>query len=200
VTEISASRLIALATALLSLAFVSGGCSDEPLPLNAGDPAPTAVVAGGTEQAEGTAPAAAVNVDTGRWASEAPIPTLTDYLQARQESMRVHAATADLVTTSTFQWLQQQRQVIAVAEEQGWTVPPAATMRVERAVVGGVDAVIGLCLWGPSVDFVDQSTGEPVRRSTPQWHPFDVKMVLAGNRWLVAGAARGAFRCEEEQP
>jgi len=197
VTKISASRLIALATALLSLTLVSGGCSDEPLPVNAGDPPPTVAVADGTEQA---APTAAVNVDTGRWASEAPIPTLTDYLQARQASMRAHAATADLVTTSTFQWLQQQRQVIAVAEEQGWTVPPAATMRVERAVVGGVDAVIGLCLWGPSVDFVDQSTGEPVRRMTPQWHPFDVKMVLAGDRWLVAGAARGAFRCEEEQP
>ena len=196
-SETPASRRIGLATALLSGALVSGGCSDEPPAVNADDPEPTATLKRPAEQA---APPTIVDIDAGRWAGEAPMPTLVDYLQARQASMRAHAATADLVTTSTFQWLQQQRQVIAVAEERGWTVPPAATMTVERAVVGGVDAVIRLCLWGPSVDFVDQSTGEPVRRATPQWHPFDVKMVLAGDRWLVAGAAQGAFRCEEEQP
>ena len=167
--------------------------------MDAGDPGPSATVARTTGPAEPATPATTVDVDAGRWADEAPMPTLMSYLQARQASMRDHAATVDLVTTSTFQWLQQQRQVIAVAQERGWTVPPAATMTVERVVVRGLDAIIRLCLWGPSVDFVDESTGEPVRSMTPRWHPFDVKMVLAGDRWLVAGAAQGAFRCEEEQ-
>jgi len=176
------------------MVLVLFGCSDEPVEANAAGEEPVTASQGAPPQVP------LVHVDAGRWADEAPMSSLIDYLQARHASMRDHAPTAELVSTSTFQWLQQQRQVIAVADQRGWTVPAAATVAVQRADVGGVDAVISLCLWGPSVDFVDESTGEPVRSTPAQWHPFDVKMVLASDRWLVAGAAQGGFRCEGEQP
>jgi hypothetical protein len=140
-----------------------------------------------------------VNVETGRWGHDAMIPTLVEYLEARQSSMRERRIVPDLVETATFQWIQQQRLVIADAEDRGWTVPAAARMRVVGVEPGNADAVVRVCMWGPSVDFIDAKSGEPVRSQQRQWYPFDVKMVLAGDRWYVSAAAEGAFACEVDE-
>lgn len=140
-----------------------------------------------------------VRVDTGRWADDAMMPTLVAYLQARQASMRERRIVPDMVATATFQWIQQQRLVISDAEDRGWTVPAEARMRIVGVEPGNSDAVVRVCMWGPSVDFVDAKTGEPVRSHSRQWYPFDVKMVLAGSHWYVSAAAEGAFACEVDE-
>jgi len=140
-----------------------------------------------------------VRVDTGRWADDAMVPTLVEYLEARQASMRERRIVPDMVATATFQWIQQQRLVISDAEDRGWTVPAEAWMRIVGVEPGNSDAVVRVCMWGPSVDFVDVETGEPVRSHLRQWYPFDVKMVLAGSHWYVSAAAEGAFACEVDE-
>jgi hypothetical protein len=140
-----------------------------------------------------------VRVDTGRWADDAMVPTLVEYLEARQASMRERRIVPDMVATATFQWVQQQRLVISDAEDRGWTVPAEARMRIVGVEPGNSDAVVRVCMWGPSVDFVDAETGEPVRSHLRQWYPFDVKMVLAGSHWYVSAAAEGAFACEVDE-
>jgi len=140
-----------------------------------------------------------VRVDTGRWADDAMMPTLVEYLEARQASMRERRIVPDMVATATFQWIQQQRLVISDAEDRGWTVPAEARMRIVGVEPGNSDAVVRVCMWGPSVDFVDTETGEPVRSHLRQWYPFDVKMVLADSHWYVSAAAEGAFACEVDE-
>jgi|GEM_PF-3211441 hypothetical protein len=140
--------------------------------------------------------ATVVRVDTGRWSDDVMVPTLVDYLEARQASMRERRIVPDLVETATFQWIQRQRAVIADAKQRDWTVPARAKMRIVGIESGGSDAIVQVCMWGPSVDFVDVETGAPVNAPKRQWYPFDVKMVLAGDRWYVAAAAEGAFGCE----
>jgi hypothetical protein len=140
-----------------------------------------------------------VRVDTGRWSNNAMIPTLVEYLEARQTSMRERRIVTDMVETATFQWIQQQRLVISDAEDRGWTVPAEARMRVVGVEPGDSDAVVRLCMWGPSVDFIQAKTGEPVGSQMRQWYPFDVKMVLARDRWYVSAAAEAAFACEVDE-
>jgi hypothetical protein len=137
-----------------------------------------------------------VRVDTGQWGNDAMMPTLVEYLDARQTSMRERRITPAMVETATFQWIQQQRAVIADAEQRGWTVPAQARMRIAGVESDGADAVVRVCMWAPSVDFVDAKTGKPVEPEVRQWYPFDVKMVLADDRWYVAAAAEGDFGCE----
>jgi hypothetical protein len=140
-----------------------------------------------------------VRVDTGRWSNDVMIPTLVDYLEARQTSMRERRIVPDMVETATFQWIQQQRLVIADAEDRGWTVPAEARMRVVGVEPGNSDAVVRVCMWGPSVDFVQVESGEPVESQMRQWYPFDVKMVQARARWYVSAAAEAAFACEVDE-
>lgn len=154
----------------------------------------TAATPGGSDAQETD-----VRVDTGRWADDAMVPTLVEYLEARQASMRERRIVPDMVATATFQWIQQQRLVISDAEDRGWTVPAEARMRIAGVKLGNSDAVVRVCMWGPSVDFVDAETGEPVRSHLRQWYPFDVKMVLAGSHWYVSAAAEGAFACEVDE-
>jgi hypothetical protein len=137
-----------------------------------------------------------VEVDTGRWSDEPMVPTLVKYLEARQASMRERRIVPDMVGTATFQWVQQQRAVIADAEQRGWTVPAQAEMRIVGVRTGVSDTTVQLCMWGPSVDFIDRRSGEPVRPGERQWYPFDVKMVQAEDRWFVSAAAEGEFVCE----
>jgi hypothetical protein len=140
-----------------------------------------------------------VRVDTGRWSNDAMIPTLVEYLEARQTSMRERRIVPDMVETATFQWIQQQRLVISDAEDRGWTVPAEARMRVVGVEPGNSDAVVRVCMWGPSVDFIEAETDEPVRSQMRQWYPFDVRMVLARDRWYVSAAAEAAFACEVDE-
>lgn len=149
----------------------------------------------GNSGGEGTV----VRVDTGEWSSDVMVPTLVEYLEARQASMRERRIVPAMVETATFQWVQQQRSVIAKAQKRGWTVPAKARMRVVGLDSGSNDAIVRVCMWGPSVDFVDAETGEPVQPRKRQWYPFDVKMVMAGERWYVAAAAEGEFGCEVDE-
>ena len=176
------------AVAIVLLAVVAAGCSDD------ADSSfvPHGEVGPGNPETVDTV----VDIETGRWRNDAMIPTLVEYLEARQSSMRERRIVPDMVETATFQWIQQQRLVIADAEDRGWTVPAEARMRVVGVEAGNADAVVRVCMWGPSVDFVDAKSGEPVRSQQRQWYPFDVKMVLAGDRWYVSAAAEGAFACE----
>jgi hypothetical protein len=137
-----------------------------------------------------------VRVDTGRWSDDVMVPTLVEYLEARQTSMRERRIVPEMIGTATFDWVQQQRSVIADAKERGWTVPKQARMRVVGIDTAAGDAMVQVCMWGPSVDFIEVKTGEPVNQEMRQWYPFDVKMVLADDRWYVAAAAEGDFRCE----
>lgn len=188
--------IVVAATAAVAVGACGGG--DEPA---AAAPTSTSPEASSLPAAAGDPDAATtVDVRAGAFVDEPMISTLVRYLDERQTSMREHGATAGLVSTSTYQWLQQQRGVIATADQRGWTVPAAATMIVHSVTGGSPDALVGLCLWGPSVDFIDARTLEPVRRTPAQWYPFDVKMVFTGDRWLVAGAAQGEFRCEDRTP
>lgn len=141
-----------------------------------------------------------VEVDAGAFADDAAVATLVDYLHARQASMRAHRITAQMVRTSTYQWLQQQRGEMVDAVHHGWTVPARGLIAVQGVQSDGPSAWIRLCAWGPSVDYIDESTGAPVREQPAQWYPFDVKMVFAGDTWRVAGAARGGFTCTQERP
>ena len=140
-----------------------------------------------------------VHVDTGKWSDAVMVPTLVDYLEARQESMRERRITPAMVETATFQWIQRQRAVIADAKERGWTVPDEARMRIVGVRDRGADAIVRLCMWGPSVDFIEVDTGRPVRPEKRQWYPFDVKMVQAGEHWYVSAAAQGKFSCEVDE-
>ena len=190
-----ASRIVGLPVAAgLAVASCTAQNSSPAAHSEGSAPGPPTTTAHGDPPSTGTV----VNVQAGRFTDEAMMPTLLDYLQARQESMRQHAATADLVATSTYQWLQQQRVAIATAQQRGWTVPQTATVTVQRVESGSVNAVVGVCLWAPSVDFVDERTGHPVRRTPVQWYPFDVKMVRTSDRWLVAEVARGNFGCKKD--
>jgi hypothetical protein len=181
----------ALLTMLLATGGMVAGCSGdddsgfEPTgEVTTSDP--------GTSDSDATV----VRVDTGKWSNDVMVPTLVEYLEARQASMRERRIVPDMVETATFQWIQRQRAVIADAQQRDWTVPAAARMRIVGIESGDSDAVVQVCMWGPSVDFVDAETGEPVRAQKRQWYPFDVKMVMAGDRWYVAAAAEGAFGCE----
>lgn len=137
-----------------------------------------------------------VRVDTGRWGELMMMPTLVEYLRARQASMRERRIVPDMVETATFQWIQRQRAVIADANRRGWTVPARARVRIVGVRPNGADAVVRVCMWGPSVDFVDTETGESVQPEVRQWYPFDVRMVQVGDRWYVSAAAEGQFGCE----
>lgn len=140
-----------------------------------------------------------VRVDTGRWGDEPMMPTLLDYLEARQASMRERRIVPEMVSSATYQWVQQQRAVIADAEDRGWTVPARAEMRIVGVRPGPSDTTVRLCMWGPSVDFIDRRSGEPIRSGERQWHPFDVKMVQVEDRWFVSAAAEGEFPCEVDE-
>jgi len=192
------SPVLGRSNALAACALAISGCSDDTASTKpeVGTVSRTPTQHADNDRAEVTT----VEVDTAGFGDEAMIPTLLDYLQARQQSMREHAATADLVATSTYQWLQQQRVAIATAQQRGWSVPATAKITVESVREGSIDAVVQLCLWGQSVDFVNSETGRPVRGSPAQWYPFDVKMVQTTDRWLVAGVAGGDFRCEQDTP
>lgn len=141
-----------------------------------------------------------VDVDAGEFADDVAVTTLVAYLRARQASMRAHRITAAMVRTSTYQWLQQQRQEMVDAVQHGWTVPARGRMAIQGVRTDGPSTWVRLCAWGPSVDYVHESTGEPVREQPARWYPFNVKMVFAGDNWLVGGAARGGFSCMQERP
>lgn len=180
--------------AVLSCAGVLAGCSDD----DESSFEPQGEVessASGNSDPEGTV----VHVDTGEWSNDVMVPTLVEYLEARQASMRERRIVPDLVETATFQWVQQQRAVIADAKQRGWTVPAEAEMQVVGVESAGLDAVVQVCMWGPSVDFIDAKTGQSVRPEKRQWYPFDVKMVMAGERWYVSAAAQGDFACEVDE-
>ena len=113
--------------------------------------------------------------------------------------MREHRISAQMVRTSTYQWLQQQRHEMVEAVRNGWTVPHRAVMTIRDVQNDGPTSWIQLCTWGPSMDYIDETSGEPVRARPARWYPFDVKMVFTGDRWLVAGAAQGEFPCPEER-
>ena len=179
--------------AVLSLAGVLAGCSDDDE--SSFEPWGEFESSSGSSDPEG----AVVHVDTGEWSNDAMVPTLVDYLEARQASMRERRITPDLVGTATFQWIQQQRAVIADAKRRGWTVPDEARMQIVGVDADGAEAVVQVCMWGPSVDFVEVETGQSVRPEKRQWYPFDVKMVMAGERWYVAAAAQGDFACEVDE-
>ena len=184
----------AICAVVLAVGAVMAGCSGE----DEGTFQPRGSVASqtpGDSESEDTV----VRVDTGRWAEDAMVPTLVEYLEARQASMRERRIVPDLVETATFQWIQQQRLVISDAEHLGWTVPAEARMRIVGVEPGNSDAIVRVCMWGPSVDFVDAETGEPVRSQMRQWYSFAVKMVLARSHWYVSAAAEGAFACEVDE-
>jgi hypothetical protein len=140
-----------------------------------------------------------VRVDTGEWGNDVMVPTLVEYLDARQTSMRERRITPEMVETATFQWIQQQRAVIADAKDRGWTVPAEAKMRVVGVDQDVPDAVVRVCMWGPSVDFIDANTRKSVNPQMRQWYPFDVRMVMVDDRWYVAAAAEGEFGCEVDK-
>jgi hypothetical protein len=184
-------------TALVAL-LVAGGlataCSDD----DDGTLEPTGSV-DSSPYASSNSDDTVVRVDPGEWGNDAMVPTLVDYLDARQTSMRERRITPEMVGTATFQWIQQQRAVIADAKKRGWTVPAEARVRVVGVDEDGPDAMVHVCMWAPSVDFVDAKTGKPVEPGVRQWYPFDVKMVLVDDRWYVAAAAEGEFGCEVDK-
>ena len=192
------SRL--LAAALAGVALLTGACSGSSAgtgsPLPASETTPT--TSGGASEGAPTRHTT-VSVDLGRWRDDAVVTTVVRYLQARQSSMRTHRISPEMVRTSSYQWLQQQRREMVEALEQGWTVPARAVMAVHDVRAAASDAVVRICLWGPSVDYLVEATGEPVRARRSRWYPFDVRLVFAGDRWLVAGAAQGEFGCKQEQ-
>jgi hypothetical protein len=180
-------------TALVAMLLASGlatACSDS----DDGSFEPTGSV--GSSDATANTDDTVVRVDTGKWGNDVMVPTLVEYLDARQTSMRERRITPEMVETATFQWIQQQRAVIADAKERGWTVPAEAKMRVVGVDEDGPDAVVRVCMWAPSVDFIDANTGKSVDPEMRQWYPFDVRMVMVDDRWYVAAAAEGEFGCE----
>jgi len=184
-------------TALVAMLLAGGlatACSDN----DDGSFEPTGSVDSPSD-GNSTADDTVVRVDTGEWGNDVMVPTLVEYLEARQTSLRERRITPEMVETATFQWIQQQRAVIANAKERDWTIPAQARVRVVGVESDVPDAVVHVCMWGPSVDFVDAKTGKPVEPEVRQWYPFDVKMVMVDDRWYVAAAAEGEFGCEVEE-
>ncbi len=140
---------------------------------------------------------ASVALDRGGARAGAQLDVLEDYLVARQTSVRAGEVTRGLVDTATSRWVAEQVGVVRLAERRGWSVSENVQAEVRSVRVVGPDALVGLCLWTPSADFVRRSDGRPARPGPEAWTPFDVTLVQVDGGWLVDGAAPGRSGCED---
>lgn len=200
-------RLRVAVPTLLALGLVSAGCSEDPATSEPLDPAertptsqPTVPESG---QSSSEPPSAALNgldLDLGEWADDERSRSLQRYLAAVGQTVREKVTSPLFFDSTSAQQMNDRRALAARAKDQGATVADTTRAYLADVEDRGDTVVAQVCVWGPSVAFVDERTGKPLESTPRQWTPQSVTMTLVQQQWWVTHEARGRFACDEEAP
>lgn len=200
-----------LATCLLPLALLVVGCSDddagEPFELSGDASRPSAPPAESsgtpTEPLASDGPPTEVtglDLDLRDWAGDERSPSLERYLAAVGQTVRDKVTSPLFFDSTSAQQMNDRRTLAAQAKEQGATVADTTVAYLADLQDRDTTAVAEVCVWGPSVAFVDERTGQAFTPTPPRWTPRSVTMTFVQQQWLVVDEARGRFACDEEAP
>lgn len=125
---------------------------------------------------------------------------LIAFLRARTESVIVGQQSPQLSRLTTRQEHRRQVTSIRFAVRQGYTVPSEPFVAVVSRHRRSFGQVLGVCLWLPSVEFVDAESGQPPSGPVPrQWAPALVTLRQQTVTWKVdklsAPADPGSITC-----
>lgn len=187
-------RAVATATLLgaVVVAVVPAGCSSQDSDPSrtgpSGHPAsnPTLVLPSAP-----TTTAVSVQVDL-QVPSSPAIDAVLDFVHGHAESVRAGRPTARLIDVTSRDELARQRTVIGYAADRGWTVPPRPILRVVSAQRVAADREqVGVCLWLPSTEYVDATTGKPPTGTVPEaWAPAIADVRRVAVTWVIDSMVR----------
>jgi len=199
-------RSDALAPVVLALGLVAAGCSNDQGasdPLDLAEP-PTEPMVSDPDQGptQRTAPTdiTGLDLDLGHWADDERSRTLERYLAAVGQTVRDKATSPLFLDSTSAQQMDDRRALAAQAKDLGATVADTTLAHLSGLEDRGTTTVAQVCLWAPSVAFVDERTGEPLRPTPRRWTPRSVTMTFVQQQWWVVDEARGRFACDEEAP
>ncbi|MGH3499696.1 MAG: hypothetical protein ACRDQA_02160 [Nocardioidaceae bacterium] len=109
------------------------------------------------------------------------------YVRAHAKSVIAGHPVSGLASSTSGAQLKRQRAVIKYTREKGYVVPPDPKVRVVTAhPQGNGRALLGACLWLPSTEYVDSSTGESVGGAVPQqWAKAVATLKKSEMTWVV---------------
>ena len=113
--------------------------------------------------------------------------TLTRFVAAHATSVIAGRPTATLRRVSTAAELRRQVAVVDYAVAHGLTVPARPRIAVVSSRRPSPDrAVLGVCLWLPSTEYVDELSGQPPNGPVPrQWLPAEAFVTRQTVTWRV---------------
>ncbi|MDQ3628082.1 MAG: hypothetical protein M3419_04620 [Actinomycetota bacterium] len=155
---------------------------------------------GATQRATPATTGRGLDLDLGRWAGDERSRPLQRYLAAVGQTVRSKVTSPLFFDSTSAQQMDDRRALAARAKDQGATVADTTLAYLVGLEDRGAAAVAEVCLWAPSVTFVDERTGEPLRPTPQQWTPRSVTMTFVQQQWWVVDEARGRFACDEEAP
>lgn len=125
---------------------------------------------------------------------------LVAFVRARTESVIAGHDTPELARLTTEPEHRRQLANIRFALRQGYTVPTDPWVAVVTRQRRSFGQVLGVCLWLPSVEFVDPETGQPPSGPVPQrWAPALATLRQQTVTWKVdklsAPADPGSITC-----
>jgi len=188
---------------VLALGLLAAGCSDgaassDPLDLAEGPsqaPEPE-------ESAEPPRRSDVTGIELGleQWAGDERSRTLERYLAAVGQTVRDKVTSPLFLDSTSAQQMDDRRALAARAKDQGATVADTTLAYLADLKERDAATVAEVCVWGPSVAFLDERTGRPLRRTLRRWTPRSVTMTFVQQQWWVVDEARGRFACDKEAP
>ncbi len=112
---------------------------------------------------------------------------LSAFIAAHARSIRVGQPTGSLKRVASAAEYQRQLGVIRYARENGLTVPSDPNVAVvDRRELDSGGVALGVCLWLPSTEYVDQITGNPPSGPVPErWMPAVATVTQQTKTWFV---------------